>query len=49
MIHARLLLGGRSVAVAYPTARTIVVIAANARGGNLEPYAHRIADALLQP
>lgn len=41
-------LGGRSVAAAYPTRNVIVVIAANARGGNLEPYARRIADALLE-
>ena len=39
-------LGGRSAAVAYPAEQVIVVIAANARGGNLEPYARRIADVL---
>lgn len=41
-------LGGRSVAAAFPADGVIVVIAANARGGNLEPYARRIGEALLQ-
>jgi serine beta-lactamase-like protein LACTB, mitochondrial len=39
-------LGGRSIAYADPKSGVIVVIAANARGGNLEPYARRIAEAI---
>jgi hypothetical protein len=37
-------LGGCSVMVAYPRDNLVVVIAANARGGNLQPYASEIAD-----
>jgi serine beta-lactamase-like protein LACTB, mitochondrial len=39
-------LGGRSIAYVDPQSGIIVVIAANARGGNLEPYARRIAEAI---
>lgn len=37
-------LGGRSALVAYPGENLTVVIVANARGGNLQPYANEIAD-----
>jgi CubicO group peptidase (beta-lactamase class C family) len=37
-------LGGRSVLLTYPTDNLVIVIAANARGGNLQPYANEIAN-----
>jgi hypothetical protein len=37
-------LGGRSALVAYPADNLIVVIVANARGGDLVPYARRMAE-----
>jgi serine beta-lactamase-like protein LACTB len=40
-------LGGRSTIVAYPKDNLIVVIFANARGGNLQPYAVEIAELIL--
>jgi serine beta-lactamase-like protein LACTB len=40
-------LGGRSTMVAYPKENLIVVIFSNARGGNLQPYAVKIADLIL--
>jgi hypothetical protein len=36
-------LGGRSTIIAYPKDNLIVVIFANVRGGNLQPYAVEIA------
>lgn len=40
-------LGGRSALVAYPKEKLTVVIMANARGGNLQPYANEIAEQIL--
>jgi len=40
-------LGGRSALVAYPNENLTVVIMANARGGNLQPYAAKIAELIL--
>jgi serine beta-lactamase-like protein LACTB, mitochondrial len=41
-------LGGRSALIAYPKENLIVIVVANARGGNLLPYATEIAEALLK-
>ncbi len=41
-------LGGRSALIAYPKENVVVNIAANARGGNFQPYASQIAEALLE-
>ena len=40
-------LGGRAALVAYPSENLTVVLMANARGGNLQSYANKIADLLL--
>ncbi len=40
-------LGGRSALVTYPQHKLTVVVAANARGGDLMPFANQIADVLL--
>lgn len=41
-------LGGRSALIAYPKENLVVIVVANARGGNLQPYASEIAEALLE-
>ena len=41
-------LGGRTALIAYPKENVVVNIAANARGGNFQPYASQIAEALLE-
>ena len=41
-------LGGRSALIAYPKEKLVVIVVANARGGNLQPYASEIAEALLE-
>ena len=41
-------LGGRSALIAYPKDNLVVIVVANARGGNLQPYASEIAKALLE-
>ena len=40
-------LGGRAALIAYPSENLTVVLMANARGGNLQPYASKIADLFL--
>jgi len=40
-------LGGRSILHVYPNDNLVIVIAANARGGNLQPYANDIAEIIL--
>lgn len=40
-------LGGRSALVAYPNENLSVLLMANARGGNLQPYALEIADLII--
>jgi len=41
-------MGGRSALFAYPAKNIVVVIAANARGGDLKSYAENIANAVSQ-
>ena len=40
-------LGGRAALIAYPSENLTVVLMANARGGNLQPYAREIAGLFL--
>jgi len=39
-------LGGRSTLLVDPSNNVVIVIAANARGGNLQPYANEISDII---